>query len=75
MRWLKVSEAAQEWAGGVNPKTVYAAIRAGKLKAARIGAGRNMLLCEQWVDEWLKESVRLESQIELVRLPIRQRRG
>jgi excisionase family DNA binding protein len=56
MRWLKVAEAAKEWAGGVSAKTMYAAIRARKLKAARIGAGRNVLVCEAFVDEWLTGS-------------------
>ena len=54
MRWLKVEAAAQEWAGGLSPKTVYRAIRAGQLKAARVGAGRNVLLCEEFVEEWLR---------------------
>ena len=57
MRWLKVAEAAKEWAGGISAKTMYAAIRARKLKAARIGAGRNVLVCEAFVDEWLTGSV------------------
>jgi excisionase family DNA binding protein len=58
MRWLKVPDAAREWAGGVSAKTIYAAIKAGKLKAARIGAGRNVLLCEEHVTEWLMASVK-----------------
>ena len=57
MKWARVAEAAKTWAGGVNPKTIYKAIRAGDLKAARIGAGRNMLVCEEWVNEWLQRSV------------------
>jgi excisionase family DNA binding protein len=57
MDWKKVPVAAQAWAGGVHPKTMYAAIRSGQLKAARIGAGRNVLVCEEFVDEWLKGSV------------------
>lgn len=57
MRWLKVADAAQEWVGGVNVKTLYAAIRAGHLRAARIGAGRNLLLCEEYIDEWLRGRV------------------
>lgn len=56
MRWLKVPEAAKQWAGEISAKTMYAAIRAGKLKAARIGAGRNVLVCEAFVDEWLTGS-------------------
>jgi excisionase family DNA binding protein len=62
MRWLKADEAAREWAGGVSAKTLYAAIRRGNLKAARIGAGRNLLFCEQWVDEWLTASARLRDE-------------
>ena len=61
MRWLKVSAAATEWAGGTSAKTLYAAIKAGKLRAARIGAGRNLLLCEQFVDEWLQESAKADA--------------
>lgn len=57
MRWLKVPAAAEEWAGGVHPQTLYTAIRNGRLKAAHIGAGRNLLLCEAFVDEWLRGSI------------------
>ena len=58
MRWLKVPEAAIEWAGGVNPKIVYRAIRDGKCRAARVGCGRNLLVCEAFVNEWLETSAR-----------------
>jgi hypothetical protein len=54
--WKKVPAAAREWCGDISPKLVYAAVKTGKLKAARIGAGRNLLLCEQWCDEWLLSS-------------------
>ncbi len=54
MRWLKVQDAATEWAGGISSKTIYAAIRSGQLRAARIGAGRNVLLCEDYVEAWLR---------------------
>ena len=56
MRWRKIPEAARECAGGVNAKVLYQAIRAGKLKAARIGAGRNVLTCDEWIDEWLQNA-------------------
>jgi hypothetical protein len=62
VRWLKIPEAAKEWAGGCNPKTLYAAARTGRLKVARIGAGRNMLVCEQFVDEWLKGSAKPDAE-------------
>jgi len=54
MRWLKVRGAA-EHAGGLSQRTVYQAIKAGKLRAARIGAGRNLVTAEEWVDAWLRE--------------------
>jgi len=53
MTWRKASYAARRWAGDVNPKILYAAHAAGKLKAAHIGAGRNLLFCKEWIDEWL----------------------
>jgi excisionase family DNA binding protein len=55
MRWLKVDQ-AREYAGGVSRKTLYSAVAQDRLKAARVGAGRNLLFCEQWIDEWLRES-------------------
>jgi hypothetical protein len=54
--WKKADEAARDWCGGVSAKTLYAAVKTGKLKAARIGAGRNLLFCEEWCDEWLLKS-------------------
>jgi excisionase family DNA binding protein len=75
VRWLKVPEAAKEWAGGVSPKTLYAAIRSGRLKAARIGAGRNVLLCEAFVDEWLQTSIRNERATEPAITLMRARAG
>lgn len=41
-----------------SPKTVYAAIKDRKLRAARIGAGRNLVTSRQWVDEWLTKCAR-----------------
>jgi hypothetical protein len=52
--WLKVPQAIKAWSdSNVSEKTVYAAIRKGRLRVARIGAGRNFLLCESFWDEWL----------------------
>lgn len=53
-------DAAREWAGGVSDKVLYDAIRKGKCRAARIGAGRNLLLCEQFVNDWLLSTVKNE---------------
>ena len=54
MEWFKVRMAAKY--SGLSTKTVYGAIRNGKLRAARIGAGRNVVTCRAWVDEWLTTS-------------------
>jgi excisionase family DNA binding protein len=51
MRWMKAPQAA-EYLGGISVKTIYAAVRAGRLKAARIGAGRNVLFCAEWLDAY-----------------------
>jgi excisionase family DNA binding protein len=53
MGWLKVDDARRH-AGGVSRQTLYNAVRTGKLRAARVGAGRNLLFCEAWIDEWLR---------------------
>jgi excisionase family DNA binding protein len=52
MEWIRIKDAAQ-YAGRVNQKTIYAAIRRGDLRVARIGVGRNVLTSREWVDAWL----------------------
>ena len=42
MTWMKATPAA-DYVGGVTVKLLYEAVRTGHLKAARIGAGRNLL--------------------------------
>jgi len=54
--WMKAPKAA-DYAGGISPKILYSAVRAGKLRAAKIGAGRNLLFCETFIDEWLGATV------------------
>jgi excisionase family DNA binding protein len=49
--WLTVSEAASRARCGV--KTIYREVRAGRLRAARIGGRRELRLKPEWVDEWL----------------------
>ncbi len=56
MRWMKI-EPACDYAGKLNRKVLYQAVKKGLLKAAHIGAGRNLLFCEQWIDEWLNSSL------------------
>lgn len=49
--WLTVDEAAQRARCGV--KTIYREVRAGRLRAARLGGRRELRLLAAWVDEWL----------------------
>lgn len=53
-RWLRAPEAARY--ANVSLKFLYAAVRAGDLKVARIGTGRNVRFCEDWIDEWLRRA-------------------
>ena len=55
MTWMKAGPACA-YLGNISTKTLYAAVRRGDLQAARIGAGRNLLFCEAWLDEYATES-------------------
>jgi excisionase family DNA binding protein len=55
--WLTVEEAAQRARCGV--KTIYREVRAGRLRAARVGGRRELRLLSAWVDEWLVQSTSL----------------
>lgn len=52
--WLTVDEAAHRARCGV--KTIYREVRAGRLRAARVGGRRELRLLSTWVDEWLVQS-------------------
>lgn len=49
--WLTVEEAALRARCGV--KTIYREVRAGRLRAARVGGRRELRLLPEWVDDWL----------------------
>lgn len=53
MAWKKIDE-ARKYAGGVSRRLMYSAVAKGELKAARIGAGRNLLFLDSWIDQWLE---------------------
>jgi excisionase family DNA binding protein len=53
-RWLTVAEAAERARCGV--KTIYREVRAGRLRAARIGGRRELRLLTEWVDAWLEQT-------------------
>lgn len=52
--WLTVREAAAR--ARVGSKLVYREVRAGRLKAARVGGRRELRLLAEWVDDWLHAS-------------------
>ena len=51
IRWLKVREAADRARCG--PKTIYRAVRSGRLRASRIGGRRELRFLGTWIDLWL----------------------
>jgi excisionase family DNA binding protein len=51
IHWLTVREAAGR--ARVGPKTIYRAVRATHLRAARIGGRRELRFLETWIDKWL----------------------
>jgi excisionase family DNA binding protein len=53
-QWFTVNEAAAY--ARVGKRTIYTEIRAGRLRAARIGGRKQFRLTPQWMDEWLINS-------------------
>ena len=63
--WLTASEAAVYLKRG--RRFVLREVRAGRLRAARIGGRGEILTTTEWLDEWVRE------QTVPVTIPIRQR--
>ena len=51
--WLTVKQAADRARCGT--KLIYREVKAGRLKAARIGGRRELRVLADWIDEWLIE--------------------
>ena len=67
--WFKAPKAAK-YAGGISVKVLYSAVREGKCQVAKIGAGRNYLWCEAFIDEWLRATVEpVKQSVDDVRRP------
>ena len=49
--WLTVKEAAARARCG--SKLIYREVRAGRLRAARVGGRRELRFLDSWIDEWL----------------------
>jgi excisionase family DNA binding protein len=56
--WLVPAEAAAR--ARVSTKTIYAAVRRGDLKAARVGGRRSIRILPEWVDAWLRATAEPE---------------
>ena len=52
--WLTISEAADRARCGV--KLLYREVKAGRLKAARLGGRRALRFLREWIDQWMLES-------------------
>ena len=57
LKWRKVPDHVKRLGGVVSQYQLRSAVATGKLPAARIGAGRNYLLSDQHVDEWLRSLI------------------
>ncbi len=49
--WLTIKESCPVAKCG--PKLIYREIKAGRLRAARIGGRRDLRIHRSWIDEWL----------------------
>ena len=52
--WRTADQAAGRAQVGV--KCIYAEVKAGRLRAARIGGRRELRFLDAWVDEWLERT-------------------
>jgi excisionase family DNA binding protein len=61
--WLTVEEAAERARCGV--KLVYREVKAGRLRAAKLGGRRELRFLPEWVDQWLLASTAMVEQINV----------
>jgi excisionase family DNA binding protein len=52
--WLRVRECCP--VAKVGPKVIYGAVKAGRLRAARIGGRRDLRIHIDWLNAWLEAS-------------------
>ena len=59
--WLTVEQAAERARCGA--KTLYREVRAGRLRAVRVGGRRELRFLAEWVDGWLLQQSSVEPAI------------
>ena len=52
--WLITPEVAER--GRCGPKLIYAEVKAGRLRAARVGGRRELRFKLEWIDQWLEDT-------------------
>jgi excisionase family DNA binding protein len=52
--WLTIKESCPR--AKCSPKLLYREIKAGRLRAARIGNRRDLRIHRDWIDQWLEAS-------------------
>jgi hypothetical protein len=56
--WRNLKEAAARLGANRSRNFVAREIKAGRLKAARIGGRGEYLTCDAWIDEWVEEQAK-----------------
>lgn len=51
-KWMRPADVAKHL--GLSTRTVYAVVRAGHMRHARIGAGRSIVIAQEWADAYLE---------------------
>lgn len=51
--WRTVGQAAAR--AQVGQKTIYREVKAGRLRAARVGGRRELRFRDEWIDAWLEQ--------------------
>jgi hypothetical protein len=54
VRWMKIKPDEACAYSRCGEKLLYREIRNGNLRAAHVGAGRNLITCDLWLDEYLE---------------------
>ena len=56
MTWMTLKESAAY--AKRSPRMLAREIKAGRLRAARVGGRREYVTCPEWIDQWLEELAR-----------------